>query len=57
MKDERYTLEEALSIKGFTGFLKERNWRMLWIRFKAWPGTIVWVLKTGIILNEEHRRK
>ena len=57
MKDERYTLKEALSIAGFKGFLREGNWRMLWIRFINWPSGIAYVLKKGIILSEKQRRK
>jgi len=55
--DERYTLKEALSIKPLKSNLRERNWRMIWIRFKALPDSIVYVLKTGIILSEKQRRQ
>ena len=55
--DERYTLKEALSIKPLKSNLRERDWRMIWIRFKTLPDSIVYVLKTGIILSEKQRRK
>ena len=57
MTDERYTLKEALSIKPLKSNLRERNWRMIWLSFKALPDSIVYVLQTGIILSEKQRRK